>query len=373
MKKRTTREMIIRFYRTAEAAGLPCVGTFLVGNEGETEAELKETVDMVTGEKMRALENLICTYPGTKIYENAIKRGLIGDEWEYLKRLNFIADIWNYSWSKKDYLNISDIPNDRFLETVVTELRRFNTFNLTRFVPRNMTYSKKFSILIRVTGVCAECGSVVTLVTLRKMLGMHTFCRDCFRPVEFDLYEMPEFNGHYKWLCAELQKTNKLAIVGTKTEAISLLKYDHFKLNYRSLAAFVEIDKKASGISDFCHLPRIRMEGLPAMKPDTILIVDDQLGDAELKIRSFYLKKSLKPPRILHLLPDKKRPYARLLQFVGRHAAPTIWNKCLVFPSIQIPLLIAGMQARLILTAKSHYDALHRNACMRMLLKKAQT
>jgi anaerobic magnesium-protoporphyrin IX monomethyl ester cyclase len=372
MNKRTTREMLIRFFRTAEAAGLPCVGTFLVGNEGETEAEIKETVDMVTGEKMRVTEALICTYPGTKIYENAKKRGLIGDEWEYLQHLDFLADIWDYSWSKKDYLNISDIPNDRFWETVASELRRFNTFNLTHFVPLNMTYSYKFGMLIKVTGVCAECGSAVIFVTPRKMLGIKTFCRDCLRPVEFNLYELPEFNGHYRHLCAELQKTNRLAIVGTRNEASFMLQYDYFKLNYRSIIAFVEIDKKASGISDFCHLPRIRMEGLPAMQPDTICIVDDQFGNAELKVRKYYMKKNLQPPRILVLLPDEKRPFARIIGFVRRHAAATILNKCLVFFAIQIPLLIADMKAWLLTMLKSHYDLLNKNAVTRKFLEKVR-
>ncbi len=371
MNKRTTREMITRFFRTAEDAGLPCIGGFLVGNEGETEADIQETVDMVTSEKMRAVDQLICIYPGTKIYENAKKRGLIGDEGEYLKRLNFLADFWDFSLSKKEYLNISDIPNERFWETVVGELRRFNTFNLTHFVPSNMTYSPAFGILIKVTGECAGCGSPVTAVAPRKMLGIQTFCKECFRTVEFNLYELPEFSGHYRHLCAELQGANKLAIIGTKTEATNLLKYDYFKLNYRLLAAFVEIDRKASGVSDFCHLPRIRMEGLPAMNPDTLLIVDDQFGTAELSIRNFYLKNNLQPPRMLHLLPERKRPYARLLGFVRKHAAPTLRNKCLVFPAIRIPIAIADMQAWFISMAKSHYFSLKGNVFLRTLLKKS--
>jgi anaerobic magnesium-protoporphyrin IX monomethyl ester cyclase len=372
MNKRTTREMITRFYRTAEAAGLPCEGAIQVGNEGETEAEIKETIDMVISEKMRVNERLPITYPGTKIYENAVKRGLIVDEWEYLQRLSFVADVWDYSWLKKDYVNISNIPDDRFLETVTSELRRFNTFNLTHFVPKNMTYSYKFGILIKVTGVCAECGSSVTFVTPRKMLGIQTYCRDCLRTVEFNLYEMQEFSGHYRYLCAELQKTNRLAIIGTKIEATHLLKYDYFKLNYRSIVAFVEMERKASGFSYFYHLPRIRIEGLPDVQPDTILIVDDQFGNAELKIRNFYLKKNLQPPQILHLLPDEKRPYAGLVGFVRKHTAATIWNKCLVFPVTQIPILFAELQTRFITTAKSNYNALVKNAFFRVLLKKMQ-
>jgi anaerobic magnesium-protoporphyrin IX monomethyl ester cyclase len=375
MNKRTTREMIIRFFRTAEAAGLPAEGSFLVGNEGETEAQIKETVDMVTSEKMRVKERLPVIYPGTKIYAHAVKRGLIGDEWEYLQRLNFTADIWDYSWSKKDYVNISDIPSDRFWDTIIEELRRFTTFNLTHFVPRDMTYSFKFGMLIKVTGNCAECGNAVTFITPRKMLGIKTFCRHCFRTVEFNLYNLPDFSGHYRFLCAELQKTNKMAVAGTKAEASYLLQYDYFKLNYRSLIAFVEIDKKASvasGLSDFHHLPRISMESLPNVQPDTLLIVDDQFGDVELKIRKFYLKKNLQPPRILHLLPDNKRPYARLLRLVRRHPAATILNKCLVFPAIQLPILIAETKAWFLTILKSHYDVLNRNAFIRMLLEKVQ-
>jgi anaerobic magnesium-protoporphyrin IX monomethyl ester cyclase len=370
MKKRTTKEMISRFYGRAEAAGLPCVGGFLVGNEGETQAEIRETVDMVTKEKMRALDTLVCTYPGTKIYENAKKRGLIGDEWEYLKNLDFLANIWDYSWNKKDYVNISDIPSDRFWETVVTELRRFNTFNLAHFVPGNMTYACKFGFLIKVTGQCAGCGCPVTFITGRKTLGIQTYCRDCFRTVEFNLYHLPELSGHFQQLCAELREAKKLAVIGTKAEATSLLRYDYFKLNYAALAAFVETSKKASGNSDFYHFPRIRMEGLPDLKPDTLLIVDDRFGTAELKVRQFYLKKNLLPPRILHLLPDEKRPLRRLLRLSRAHPSPTNLNKCIVFPAIQVPLLIEGMQTRLINLVRSNLQAVQRNAAVRWFVRR---
>ena len=370
MNKRTTREMITRFFRTAEAAGVPCEGSIQVGNEGETESEIKETVDMVIGSKMRVNERLPIIYPGTKIYENAVNRGLIVDEWEYLRRLSFVADLWDYSWNKKDYVNISDIPNDRFWETIVGELRRFNTFNLTSFVPGNMTHRSVFGMLMKVAGECAECGSVVSFVTPRKMLGIRTYCRNCFRTVQFNMYELPEFNDHYRFLCAELQKANRLAIVGTRIEASYMLQYDYFKLDYRSLAAFVEIDKKPSGIPDFCHLPRIRLDTLPDIHADTLLIVDDQFGDAELKIRRFYLRKNLQPPRILHLLPDEKRPLSALVGFVKRHSAATLWNKCLVFSAIQIPLLVADSKAWFLTTLKSHYDALNKNAFTRSLMGK---
>jgi hypothetical protein len=295
---------------------------------------------------------------------------LIGDEWEYLQKLDFFAEIWDYCWPKKEYINISAIPDDRFLETVVRELRTFHTFYLTHFVPRNMTYSPEFGILIKVTGVCAACGGTVTFVTTRKMLGIQTFCGDCFRRVVFNPYELPEFNGHFRHLCAELQKAKRLAIIGTSSEALHMLKYDYFTLNYRSLAAFVEMDGKPSGFSEFYHLPRIRIEGLQNIQPDAILIADDLFGDAEFKIIKFYLKKNLPLPRILHLSPDSKRPLRGLLRFVRRHAAATFWNKCLVLPVIQIPITVAENKAWFLSMLRSRLDQMNRNEFFRTLLEK---
>jgi radical SAM superfamily enzyme YgiQ (UPF0313 family) len=372
MKKRTTREMIVRFYRDAEAAGLPCIGGMLIGNEGETEAELKETVDMVTGEKMRAVEALVCTYPGTKIFENAKKRGLVGDEWDYLECLDFFPDIWDYSKSLENYLNISDIPNDRFLKTAISQLRRFNTFNLTNFAPKNISCSPVWGMRVKMAGNCGACGSPVALVTSRRMLGLQTSCGNCFRPVEFNLYAMPEYADHYRYLCAELQKAKRLAIAGTKTEAMGFLKYDYFKVNYNSLTAFVEMEKKTSGVPDFRQVPRIRMDGLPTVNPDSILIVDDLFGDAELKLRNYYLKLDLQPPRILHLLPDEKRPYAGVLRLIRKHSSPTFGNKCLILCTLRIPLLLARIYAWFVATAKKYYPALVGNALVQMLLEKVR-
>ncbi len=370
MNKQTTKEQIIRFFSTAEAAGLPCQGTFMVGNEGETEDEIKETIDMVTGNELRVNQRLVITYPGTKIYEHALKRGLIADEWRYLERLDFICEVWDRSQSKKDYINITDIPDEKFWDIVIRELRRFNTFSLTHYNAKNISYEYVFGMLIRVTGACAKCGSPVTFVTPRKIIGIKSACRACFRTVEFNLYELDEFKAHYRLLCTELQKAEKVAIAGTKAEASYMLQYDYFHFNYRVLAGFIEIDEKASDLSDFFHLPRIRMDELPQVMPDTILIVDDQFDNAELKIRYFYIRKNLPPPRILHLLPDEKRPHARLVGFLRSHTAATAPNKCRVFPAIQIPIAIAEMQMWFLTTLKSHYEALNKNAVIRMLLEK---
>lgn len=151
-----------------------------------------------------------------------------------------------------------------------------------------------------------------------------------------------------------------------------MLKYDYFKCNYGSLAAFVEIDKKPSGISDFFHLPRIRIDDLSQFLPDTILIVDDHFGDAELKIRHFYLKKNLKPPRFFHLFPDNERPYPGITGFVRNHMAATVINKCLVAQALLLHSIISGPKELLLKFIKLNYYALLRVGLFRRLLEKVQ-
>lgn len=54
MRKGTTVEQIKRFYRTAHEIGLECNGTFMIGNEGEREEDMRATIDMVINEEMNS-------------------------------------------------------------------------------------------------------------------------------------------------------------------------------------------------------------------------------------------------------------------------------------------------------------------------------
>ncbi len=372
MNKKTTSDMIIKFFKTAETAGLPCEGSIQVGNEEETEEDIKKTIDMVTDGKMRVNERLPIIYPGTKIYKNAVDRGLIKNEWEYLQNLDFTADIWDYSWPKKRYLNISAIPTERFWKTVLAELRRFNTFNLRNFAAKNISYSYKYNMFIRVNGLCAECGSEVSFVTPKKILGVRTYCRKCFRTVQFNLYELPEFRDHYNRLRIRLREVKRLAVIGTRIEATYMLQYDYFGLNYDSIVAFVETDKKPSVVSDFCHIPTIPIEKLPELNADALLIVDDPFGSVEMKVRSFYLKKYMIPPAIYLLLPDEKLPYHNIVRFIRKHSDPTVWNRIIVIIAIQLPVFFGNLQGRLLSVIKAHYGMFNKNRILRNLLQIVQ-
>lgn len=342
MYKGTTFQQVKKFFQDAKSAGLPCSGTFLVGNEGEAEADLKETIDMVIIEEMNANESLTNAYPGTLIYKNALKRELIKDEWDYLERLKFGCDIWDYGWTNRRHLNISDISNEHFWDVIIKELRRFNTFLLNRSKAKNARYRLPFELLIEATGYCPHCGGTATVMSRRSLLGLKTFCRDCFEPVIFDLYELNEFKNHFEFLCSSLRKAKSLVILGAMKEAVSMLRYDYFGLDYNKIMGFVEINDKKTLTSDFISKPKFQMKDLLRIQPDVILIVDDYIQDAELVLRYFYLKNDLTPPVIIQLWPDFKRWNRRGFHLLEKYKCTCAINKIFFSLIIQLMLFCSG-------------------------------
>ena len=52
MNKKSTSQQIRNFFRNAKKADVPANGTFIVGSEGETEEDLKKTIDLVIDEEI---------------------------------------------------------------------------------------------------------------------------------------------------------------------------------------------------------------------------------------------------------------------------------------------------------------------------------
>lgn len=321
MRKRTTVEQIKKFYRDAREVGLPCCGTFMVGNEGETEEDLKQTIDMVIHEEMNCDASLTRTYPGTLIYKNALKRGLIKNEWEYFKQLWDWADVFVLNWKNGKYLNITEIPNERFWDVMVKELRRYYTFNFYRFQAKDIKYETIFGMgmeRITMSGLCPECGHRVDVYFVNRLLGTEAYCPNCFYRVFFNLYKLKDFTSHFELLCRELKKAERLVILGTNSDASTILRIDYFGLNYDRIIGFLEIKQQQLSGSPFIKIPIFQIRDLYKIQPDTILVVDDTIGDAELLLKLFYSREGLQFPRILQLIPDKKRWSLRLTRLVGR-------------------------------------------------------
>lgn len=341
MRKRTTAEQVKKFFRDAREAELPCNGTFMVANEGETEEDLRQTIDMVISEEMNTGESLTLLYPGTLIYRNALERGLIEDEWEYLRQLRFTTGVWETEWADRKYINISEIPNECFWDVIVSELRRYHTFLLHRFQAKDMEYKTVAGIEhLEISGLCSECDHRVVVYSQHKLLGIEDYCPKCFNKVVFNLYKLKDFAVHFEWLCIELRRADRLVILGTNYNAFNILRIDYFGLNYDRIIGFLEIKQQQATSSTFIHMPRLQIEDLSNARPDTILIVDDPGRDAELQLRLFYSRERLQPPRIMHLIPDTKRLGSKITRLVDRldneQGAAIAYKAILVF---MIPVL----------------------------------
>ncbi len=310
MKKSTTAEMISRFFRSARKAELPSHGTFMVGNEGEAEEDVRQTIDMAIKEGMDTGESLTCAYPGTLIYKNALERGQIVNEWEYLQNLRFGAGVWETGWKNRDYLNISEIPNDRFWGVITKELRRYHTFSLNKFGIKDVEYKPIFGMNhIEMSGFCSRCGNRVVLYYDHQLLGLEGYCPKCTTRAIFNIYDSKDLAGHYNYLRKELEGTKKLVVVGTDSNAAGFIRVDYFGLDYDRLVGFLEIKQSGQGTrcDTFIHKPRFGTEDLFKVKPDGILIADDPMGDAEILLKIIYSERGLWPPRIMHVIPDKRR------------------------------------------------------------------
>lgn len=319
MKKRTTAKQVREFFGDARKAGLPCNGTFMIGNEGETEEDLRQTIDMVISEEMNCDHSLTRTYPGTLIYKNALKRSLIKDEWEYLQELFKWKGIWDLKWVNRKYLNISEIPNEHFWDVIIREIRRYETFIFYRFQARDVKYKTVFGIdHIFMSGTCPDCGCHVVPFFEGKLLWMETSCPNCFNRVFFSLYKLKDFANHFEMLCKELKKTDRLVILGTNSDASDILRVNYFGLDYDRIKGFLEIKQPQITGSSFVHIPILQIKDLIEIQPDTILVVEDPAGDAELLLKLFYNKEGVQFPRILHLIPDKKRWSLRLTRLFDK-------------------------------------------------------
>lgn len=309
MKKRITKDHVINFCRRARKAKLPTFGTFMIGNEGEKEEDIRETIDMVINEEMNTDASLTDAYPGTQIYKNAFNKGLINDEREYYKNVHFTPGLYDMSWENRErYLNVSRIPNDCFWEVLFTECRRFYTFSFNRFKLLEVKYKIKWlDKTINVIGICSECGNTIKVSMEFNLLGQMIYCSKCYSTLYLNYYELDEFSEHFKMLKNELKNAKKIVVTGIYTQAMNILHYDHFNLNYKKIEGFLDFKRRKIFNPLFAYMPRIKMEDILNIMPDTILVADDPAGNTELKLRLFYFANKIDMPKILHLIPDKKR------------------------------------------------------------------
>jgi len=94
-RKKVSAQAIVRAIALTRQAGLKVGGLFIIGAPGETRESLKRTIDFCRRFKEVTRVKYMSALPGTPLYEDALKRGLIKDELEhlyFLSRERSVAD-----------------------------------------------------------------------------------------------------------------------------------------------------------------------------------------------------------------------------------------------------------------------------------------
>jgi len=322
MNKKVTSEQIGAFFRNAKMANMPTNGTFIVGNEGETEEDVIKTIDLVIDEEINTGESLMYVYPGTVVYDNALKKGLIKNEMLHLeKTLKNTSGL--FSENVKDaHLNISKMSDDKFLDIATREARRYNTFVLNRYPVKDLSCKIEIegkTLLMIMEGKCQECNCNVTnrynIFSKSEYEGLFGWgihnryiCPQCFKQLSFNIYECKEMERQREHLCLlkeEMSKRNKIIIGGINQDAMFILRINMLNLDYKKILGFIDFTGQYRA-KYYVNYPVFNVDDVVDLNPDCILMLDI-ISDGENIIRKLYNIKNINAPECLYLFDVQLR------------------------------------------------------------------
>jgi len=110
-KKGVTEHQIIEAIELTRRAGLKVGGLFIIGGPGETKESLKRVMGFCKRFKEVTRVKYLSALPGTALYYDALKKGIIKDE---LEHLYFLAR--EHSVKEDEFLQFTDIPEETLRE-----------------------------------------------------------------------------------------------------------------------------------------------------------------------------------------------------------------------------------------------------------------
>ncbi len=332
MKKQTPASKIVQFYRDAKTAGIPSAGTFIIANEGETEAELAKTIDMVIDEGMHTNYALMDAYPGTLAYKHALKKGLIKDEWYHLTKVAFRYSVWGMDL-ENEYVNTSAIADDVLWPTLYRQLRRFEKHCYDNDKLKNLTWSHNKSLLKKevtnIKGECVSCGEQISSTLRFQPIGQIVTCVKCYYANFVPYLETPIYKTHYQKMITKLSSAKRILIVGLSKD---LIKFNLFGIDYdNAVLGFIKTNDPIIYYPYSKDYSK-RRKGFKTMfelDPDLIFIGSDRVGNAEIIIQAFFSLHGRKVPDLLHILPDEMRMNIKVQRFISTINSNQL--RCLLF------------------------------------------
>lgn len=294
LRKRTTVDTITTFYRSTQQADIPAFGSFMLGSEGETEKEMAKTIDLLIKEDIAGPCGMVTTYPGTQIYQHAVNRGQITDEFAYINNLDFSALLLSGNFRNVGYLNISAIPEQKFYPAIFRQFRRYTSNLYRRMEAIDLD-------LTELTACCPHCQTRLPIFfQANTILGMEDFCPHCFRTVHFNFYQLSDFHDHHRLLRHKLHQSKRIAVIGTGINARLLHLYDPFTIPEEHIICHLDLEGEWQK-SFFFNSPVISsLPQLAKFNPDLLLIADGYIPRQTSKLLAAH---GFKDRQIMPIMP----------------------------------------------------------------------
>jgi len=321
MRKHTKAEKILAFFMAAKVAHLPSNGTFIIGNEGETEEDIIKTIDLAIKGEINTGESLMYLYPGTAIYDHAKKKGLIVDDMKYFKQMLRSGTGSLYSGldqMRKNFINMTNLSISEFYKVAIREIRRYNTFVFNRYSVKDLSCRidvSQFGVKMVMSGSCCECGTPVCyeyyIYKTSEYLGVmgdgindRLICQKCYHQLSFNYLEEKENALYYKGLKNKIKNYRRIVISGINDDALNLMRINYFDIDYNDVLGFVDFNKLTKN-SHFADLPIINKDDIARLTPDCVLVLDADMSYAGICIKKIFKSKKVPAPDVLYLKSDK--------------------------------------------------------------------
>lgn len=194
MNKPITPEMISSVFHNTLKAGMGIVGNFIFGDIAETKETAQVTLDWWKNNSKGQINLLfIQPYPGSKIYEHCLRKGIIKD------KIDFIQNRMRTT----NWYNITDSMNDKELEQLKNTIIVLNL--KYRYFAKPTLIKKTQENIYELKVKCPFCKNVLVYKNLfiekkrKRLYGFPLVCRKChltFFVVSFVrriIYRSPDF------------------------------------------------------------------------------------------------------------------------------------------------------------------------------------
>ena len=316
MNKKITVEQIRRHFRNCRKAKMPASGTVIVGYDGETEADIKKTFDLLIEEDIYSGEALLFAYQGTAVYEKACKVGLIPDEDKHLDAL--CGDLFRPN-VMEEFCNLTKMSDETFFPLAQQEVRRYNLYLIGKYAVNdlNINFDKGLRwTKINMKGFCSVCGSELNydsvifggefLGSLGPGVNRMIACRNCFSPAIFNPYTADNFSDmqmHLENIKQLLLRKKSVLIYGINNNLDFLLRSDLFGLDYSAIKGIISL--VPNNFVKYIDYPVLNERTIGSVKADCILVVDDSARSAD--ITALFGARGNTVPEIIYLTSDKYR------------------------------------------------------------------